>query len=120
MSCDCNTPIDGCEYGFTRFTDARIVYQFPAGWNFGDWTGRMQVRDQPGGALLFDIQSSVNGSSLAPYGDQIVLVLAKEDLQTLPGGSPWEGYYDIHLIDPDGFEAFFLGGQFILPEGVTQ
>ncbi len=105
-----------------RFADLRIVYTFPNAYSFGGWSYDMQIRDSEGGTLRLTIPAGASNVTFS--GDQVILKIKAAELQTLPLGSPisepWVGVYDIHLIDPEGFRNYFVGGDFIVNEGVTQ
>lgn len=111
-----------------RNADLRRTFTPQPGYDFSTFTARMQVRVSEGaaGPPLLDITMSAtpNGSVFSVSGTSLVLTITKEDLETLPVASPISdpiGFvYDIIITDQTGFDNYFLGGPFIMLEGVTR
>lgn len=111
-----------------RNADLRRTYTPQAGYDFSQMTARMQVRmyeGAPDPALLtITMSATPNGSVFTVVGTSMVLTIKKADLEALPVSTPINSpavfVYDIILTDPTGFENKFLGGQFIMTEGVTR
>lgn len=122
MSCSGGTTITA-----RRNADLKITYSFPAGYNLAGVTARMQVKLYPGdtGPALVSVSTTPNsyGSVITIVGNSIVLLVDDGELSTItpetPPTNPNVLAYDMILTMPDGFEQYFVGGDFILESGVT-
>lgn len=111
-----------------RNADLRRTYTPPAGYSFSNFTALMQVRlyeGAPGPSLLeVSMVPAVNGSVFTITGSSLILTIKKEDLELLPQGDPVDEpaifVYDIILTDQYGFRNKFIGGPFIVYEGVAR
>lgn len=122
MSC-CGVKIEA-----PRNADLRRTYTPGKGFTLSTFTARMQVRAYEGAPdpplLNVSMSATANGSVFSVVGSSMVLTIKKEDLEVLPVATPISDpiafVYDIILTDQTGFDNEFVGGQFILTEGVTR
>lgn len=118
----------GVKIQVNRNADFRNTYTPSKGYTLSGMTARMQVREYEGApdpALLnVSMAATSNGSVFTIVGSSLVLTLERADLETLPVGNPISKpvtlHYDIILTDGTGFENYFVGGQFIVYEGITR
>lgn len=110
-----------------RNADLRRTYTPPFGFTFDAFTARMQVRASQGDpTLLLNVSMSptANGSVFTLTGGALILTIKKADLALLPVADPISEpvtlWYDIILTGVTGLESYFLGGAFVLFEGVTR
>lgn len=109
-----------------RYADWRRTMTPQKNYTFNGFSAHMQIRDEPGGAVLLDLGmiQTANGSYFQIVGDALVLTIKKPDLVALPFGSPVTEpvnlRYDIVVTDQTGLESYLFGGAFTVLETVTQ
>ena len=81
------------------------------------WTAHMQVRRGPGKELIIDLSTQNNRITLHPSDGTITLQILKADTKPL---KPGLYRYDLHLINPDGFETTLCEGAFEVVGGITE